>query len=63
MSSPNPKKPKQETTTDLTIPEPAKLMIPVSYPRLYNVKGASNEDSSGLGQKTNLQSRPVNVNY
>jgi hypothetical protein len=29
-------RPKQETTIDLAIPEPGKLMIPVSYERLHN---------------------------
>ena len=38
-----------ETTTDLTIPEPAKLMTPVSYARLHNVKGSIKRRIKQLG--------------
>jgi len=56
-------RPKQETTIDLAIPEPAKLMIPVSYARLHNVKGSIRRRTRHLGRENNLQSRPANANY
>jgi hypothetical protein len=56
-------RPKQETTSDLAIPEPAKLMIPVFYARLYNVKGSIRRRTRHLGLENSLQSRPANANY
>jgi hypothetical protein len=47
-------RPRERTTSDLTIPEPVKVLVPVSYAKLHNAKGSIKRRIKQLGLDAQL---------